>query len=77
MLFAKDGPSVHWPTPVEEDGGSALSTDQRVDIIARMLVESTSSVLELSLSASEEELDVLLSEWKLMLRNYLAEYVSA
>ena len=51
--------------------------DERVDIIARMLVESTSSVLELSLSVTEEELDVLLGEWKLMLRNYLAEYVSA
>jgi AcrR family transcriptional regulator len=47
---------------------------QRMGVVARMLTESTSTVLELSLSVDEGDETFLIDELKRMLRNYLADY---
>jgi len=49
---------------------------RRLGVVARMLTESTSTVLELSLAVDDErEERFLLAELKRMLRNYLADYL--
>lgn len=51
--------------------------ERRLDLVARMLTESASTVLELSLAVDKRDEGFLLEELKRMLRNYLADHFAS